>query len=49
MRAFCLPCVLAVAACAGKYSLLLSHPAQRLVAVRLLELFCQQVSPGEQA
>lgn len=34
------------AACAGKYSLLLSHPAQRLVAVRLLELFCQQVRLG---
>lgn len=29
---------------AGKYSLLLSHPAQRLVGVRLVELFCQQVS-----
>lgn len=28
----------------GTYSLLLSHPAQRLVAVRLLELFCEQVS-----
>lgn len=28
---------------AGKYSLLLSHPAQRLVGVRLVELFCQQV------
>lgn len=30
----------------GKYSLLLSHPAQRLVAVRLLELFCQQHIEG---
>lgn len=29
---------------AGEYSLLLSHPAQRLVAVMLVELFCQQVS-----
>lgn len=29
---------------AGRYSLLLSHPVQRLVAVRLLELFCQQAS-----
>jgi hypothetical protein len=35
----------AVRGAAGKYSLLVSHPAQRLVAVRLLELFCQQVRP----
>jgi hypothetical protein len=33
----------------GRYSLLLSHPAQRLVAVRLLELFCQQVRVGHLA
>lgn len=31
---------------AGKYSLLLSHPAQRLVGVRLVELFCQQHIEG---
>lgn len=30
----------------GKYSLLLSHPAQRLVGVRLVELFCQQHIDG---
>ena len=30
----------------GKYSLLLSHPAESLVAVRLLELFCQQHIDG---
>lgn len=30
----------------GKYSLLLSHPAQCLVGVRLVELFCQQHIDG---
>eukprot|EP00775_Hariotina_reticulata_P004522 gene4522-4774_t len=30
----------------GKYSLLLSHPAQQLVAARLVELFCQQYNEG---
>eukprot|EP00878_Enallax_costatus_P003299 GHUV01003504.1.p2 GENE.GHUV01003504.1~~GHUV01003504.1.p2 ORF type:complete len:495 (+),score=107.38 GHUV01003504.1:198-1682(+) len=33
-------------ASSGKYSLLLSHPAESLVAVRLLELFCQQHIDG---
>lgn len=35
-----------VSVAAGKYSLLLSHPAQRLVGVRLVELFCQQHIEG---
>lgn len=41
-----MPAAPAVSVAAGKYSLLLSHPAQRLVGVRLVELFCQQHIEG---